>query len=1508
MLSASQETREILSRKDREIKSKVEVYNTAFAVPTKGIQFKLYYTDDIGLNPSWTQIYPVSASESGALSNLSLYWGQSAPFNINIDRYKLICSGYFYIEENADNVNFEFIGDGNLSFDFNYNSILISGQSSLSINKDAGGFYYSEAIDISGAQGDWKPFIINFDGKTNKNYYGGFAVRYRFDNNYSKILNAGIVNDTPEFISPYTIEAISIEGSHSKGQTSVYNFSVPLTDATHAKGFYYDNTNEYYLDSSGNILKEGQLLSIKAGYKVDNDPGNYTIGTYESEYELLPRFKGFINSINKDRDSEKLNIECFGFDEIPNSDVIKNYPNPSSYWNFGYFNQFTAKEPDGINMPIAYDKWNLVHAVEDLFIKSGLPASLLYGTKYFQNSGYALKSDNAVIDFGYQLDWNIDYGTGEIQNEYLYGSQFGDRILDTTISMIDAYGMFARFNNEGNFEIRSSNNPVYTYSDKSVAQNMIADPDFSLDKNTLVGSASKNTFHYNFGSASLLVTGYAGAVFNPINLYYKHKYYLTFYVKHLVGTNEQLFGQYVQAGTPFLKYPNPFATTMVAKRVSDDLNYIPKLENWTRYYIEYNPRLNFEGYQFYLKNNSPDTTALFVTDFQLETGAIDDYVKSSFEIDFNAIGGTYLYLLASGDTTYKYFQGSGLSLVMKRSPYAGPADNNNDALSGTPVLRIDVEEYNRGEDKALIYTGNFQSFYVNPYYSSERHYLDGIDDNTGDNPCIVQIDDRLFADYSDYKIRITKIVSGYPVYIDAIWLYDEKKDYSLYTIDSTIDVSNLSYQSDLRNQRNDVLVAGQRKGVWVGGREEELSWLDENRTKNNVYTNYFSRAIDLDSIYNPNSNRWIGRNSSIYIQEPNINNDERAEWLSVNVLSSLKNKNIKPNFSIIANPILEIGDCITVEDAKNHSVKCWIQSLQESITPNDWKIEADVTGIEPWPSFQRFEDYDPSDFGDNAIINITVIDTDGFIRRGDETALSGSLSNINEGDEDTINVDSASDFPNSGILVIHDSDSALYGKFEYTSKGATSFTGTWVFLNISENASFPDDAVVTNNYNPYEVDDCGTYMKITFDCIIGGKLMVGVKKDGTDSGSQRWISGLTKGGGIEDYNPKWIRVASGDSMELIWGGIDETGYSHPEKIDGEKNPLYEVQNYFTHDDTYYFQLKFISDETEKPYTYCSNALKEDFQNSTSEVVKIKRSLVDDLVFSFVHSNENRINNYFIPGNGSISINGIGSITGYNNGSYARNMGGDWHEDHPNDPGWIVNKETRNYLYFPEEGALRFNVSHSNIDNKRGYIIDISANIYEIMGLPVYISTGKSEIRTIAQKIITLCDKARFDENGLTYFDSNDKNIVIDISQGKYGAYSFTSEINNIRRRVENGNESRGLRTYCLIIKMDIRDKSGRRVVYVSSKGYSGDEITNNYQRMFYNENDFIIAELWLFPKSCVLYPVSEPNYPPWPYVAEVWDTSNTTWHLSFEPDTDYPQDSTHWYLPFPMFEVSRNWP
>jgi hypothetical protein len=92
---------------------------------------------------------------------------------------------------------------------------------------------------------------------------------------------------------------------------------------------------------------------------------------------------------------------------------------------------------------------------------------------------------------------------------------------------------------------------------------------------------------------------------------------------------------------------------------------------------------------------------------------------------------------------------------------------------------------------------------------------------------------------------------------------------------------------------------------------------------------------------------------------------------------------------------------------------------------------------------------------------------------------------------------------------------------------------------------------------------------------------------------------------------------------------------------------------------------------------------------------------------------------------------------------------------------------------------------------------------------------------------------------------------------------------------------------------------------VNSRGYSGSEITNNYQRQFYNENDYIVCELLLCPKDTVVDEIS-PTWPQFGYIPQ--PLGDYLLKAPFEPwlyPDQYP-NTQYRYWPSPWIRVETD--
>lgn len=818
-----------------------------------------------------------------------------------------------------------------------------------------------------------------------------------------------------------------------------------------------------------------------------------------------------------------------------------------------------------------------------------------------------------------------------------------------------------------------------------------------------------------------------------------------------------------------------------------------------------------------------------------------------------------------GDLVWKFFRGNGVAAALNRGPQYGASNNNNDPYAGTPnvTVRIYPASISGGTvtlDEDLLFTT-----YLNLHYDKEWGYKDGIDPRTGENPAVISLHRNLPAGYGWYYLEMEN-TGTVPLVLDDLWVFSYDINRPTATLRSDRHIMDLNSENSLDFQRNNVVVMGQRKGVWVGDREEDISNYDEKTHRNPVFTNYHSKAVDLDSIYNPASPNHVGRASTVYIQEPSISNYSRADWLSQNILAVLRKPRSLPETTLAGEPRNEIDDCVAITDLQGSSGKFWVNGMRESIAPGKWEVRLGVDSIPPWPSYQEFDPYDVADFDNNAIINVRVTDTDGYLRAGN----SSTLSSTQDSSSTSITLADGSGFPSNGVLIVHEPASPVYGKFVYNRKsGANTFVGAFVLINKSGH-TFSSGAVVTDAYNPYEADDAGTQILVSFDCLVHGRLQVGIKGAGVSAEIPRWAAGLTGGGGIEQGEPKSIRVAAGEHVELIWGGIDQTGVTHPDKLNDESNPLAGVGNFFAHDGGYYVQFDLEDLKTGATFSIKSTELNGEYNAAAAQPIEILRSGIDALAISYDYVNPLREDLPFMPADGDYYFLEQGTVTCYKNGSYSAVTAYD--ED-----GEV---ESKNRLLFENEGGVDL-VFTGNEIHGRYYRILASVEF-----ITVEYPTGASQVHSESGKVFGWAegDRETFTRThpesggldllgGFGRIGGEGRTINFDPETNFFGGDSFCEFVR------QDAGDSSAVYQHAVRLVMEIVDKSGRPISPTSGE--------NEYNTTVYAEEEMVAAEFWLMLNPGELQSpqngISEGVYY---FLAEPVQRSGNSYtfsHIAFEP-------------------------
>lgn len=265
---------------------------------------------------------------------------------------------------------------------------------------------------------------------------------------------------------------------------------------------------------------------------------------------------------------------------------------------------------------------------------------------------------------------------------------------------------------------------------------------------------------------------------------------------------------------------------------------------------------------------------------------------------------------------------------------------------------------------------------------TRRYFYHGIDTETGQNPTKFKLATGLTRD--EHTVRITRLTDadageGTEIRLNALFLYDQDKNFPVrtyYTGDTLASgtVIDLKIDSPTDDQRNDVITVGRRVGAEVPGGNEQSVPANPN---NPINRHFVSRAIDVNSIKNPNSINFTGRPLQTILIDPSIASQDRVDHWSVEFLNRFRRIHSNPSFQALANPLIEVGDPIYVVDSNkgttDNTKVLWIDSIDRAIDNKSFIDTYKTTGFPPWASFipKTIVDID-ADFDGEPFSNITI--------------------------------------------------------------------------------------------------------------------------------------------------------------------------------------------------------------------------------------------------------------------------------------------------------------------------------------------------------------------------------------------------------------------------------------------------------------------------------------------------------------------------------------------------------
>lgn len=156
----------------------------------------------------------------------------------------------------------------------------------------------------------------------------------------------------------------------------------------------------------------------------------------------------------------------------------------------------------------------------------------------------------------------------------------------------------------------------------------------------------------------------------------------------------------------------------------------------------------------------------------------------------------------------------------------------------------------------------------------------------------------------NFKTEITRDLAydGYTAYIypsgdvriEGFEYYTQNIYKPVYIFSEDTDITNISIDLNDDIVRNEVIAVGQQVS--------DKGYL-------------YSKAIDLDSISNPDSFNYIGEKRTFTLIEPSIQSQKRLDWLSSSILDRFKRKQRNIQVSTQGIPHIQIGDPVGIKSS-----------------------------------------------------------------------------------------------------------------------------------------------------------------------------------------------------------------------------------------------------------------------------------------------------------------------------------------------------------------------------------------------------------------------------------------------------------------------------------------------------------------------------------------------------------------------------------------------------------------
>ena len=342
---------------------------------------------------------------------------------------------------------------------------------------------------------------------------------------------------------------------------------------------------------------------------------------------------------------------------------------------------------------------------------------------------------------------------------------------------------------------------------------------------------------------------------------------------------------------------------------------------------------------------------------------VNDKITSKVTPEKNVRGirGFYYSQLGSSDEAWTIrFEGYGLALIMARTESSQRIQVEVDGTIVDGSITLDNNTEDTGDS---VYTDFLtdDKWYPLQLVDIENNSIsldetdgywswsNGIHPSLGYNPCIIPICRNL--SWGWHTVRVHTNAVGY-VRLDGAFIFKDTNNAVTHTFSESSDLITVSIIESDADIRNSVIVMGtqsSRAGMAIT-----------------------SKAINIDSINNPESPIYIGYERPLVLVASGVNSQSKADFIASSILTRYARVIRNPTLQSVGMPQLIEGDVVSIIDEKiglrqpisletsqktltlepARGDKYWITSISATMTQTEWTMQFQITPFSPQAAYE----------------------------------------------------------------------------------------------------------------------------------------------------------------------------------------------------------------------------------------------------------------------------------------------------------------------------------------------------------------------------------------------------------------------------------------------------------------------------------------------------------------------------------------------------------------------------